>query len=125
VRVAFAVNDEGLEAPVEMRFGRSPRFTIVELESGEYETIQGPGLAASGGAGVTAAQALSNRGVDAVVAGNLGPNACAVLQAAGIKCYQCAGCSVADSLKLLKQGELPEAGSPKVPGHFGLRGFRR
>ncbi|MDP2871175.1 MAG: NifB/NifX family molybdenum-iron cluster-binding protein [Bacillota bacterium] len=121
MKAAFAVSEEGLEALVESRFGRSPRFTIVDLESGEHETIQGPGAAATGGAGVATAQALANRGVEAVVAGNLGPNACAVLQAAGIDCYQAAGRTVAQTVELLRQGQLTATGSPTVPGHFGLR----
>jgi predicted Fe-Mo cluster-binding NifX family protein len=121
MRAAFAVGRAGLDAQVEDRFGRAEMFTVVDLDSGENETIAGPGISASGGAGVATAQALAGRGVEAVVAGNFGPNAVAVLQASGIKCYQCAGRSVAETVELIRQGRLDAADRPTVPGHHGLR----
>jgi len=121
MKVAFAVNEPGPDATVEYRFGRAPMFTIIDLDSGQHEVIDGPGVGAAGGAGVATAQALAQRGVTAVVAGNLGPNASAVLQASGIECYSAGGMTVSEAAKMLQEGQLQKTSGPTVAGHFGLR----
>jgi predicted Fe-Mo cluster-binding NifX family protein len=120
VKAAFAVDGPGPDALVQDRFGRAAMFTILDLESGQEEVINGPGVGAGGGAGVATAQALAERGVSAVVAGNLGPNAAAVLRASGILCYAAHGMTVSEAARLLQQGCLEKADGPTVSGHFGL-----
>ncbi|MBC7325174.1 MAG: NifB/NifX family molybdenum-iron cluster-binding protein, partial [Moorella sp. (in: Bacteria)] len=75
-----------------------------------------------GGAGIQAAQELVKRGVRAVITGRVGPNAAAVLQAAGIKLYTAGGKSVQEAYRQFLNNELaPLTGANAMP-HAGIRG---
>jgi predicted Fe-Mo cluster-binding NifX family protein len=91
----------------------------MDTERGLYEIHGNEGQSASGGAGINAAQCLVNMGVEAVVTGNVGPNALGILSAAGIPVYRGAGIPVSEALEQFKQGILEEI-SQAVPKHYGL-----
>ncbi|MHA1263349.1 MAG: NifB/NifX family molybdenum-iron cluster-binding protein, partial [Candidatus Freyarchaeota archaeon] len=79
--VKIAVSSQtpnGLEAITDMRFGRCPFYTIVEVDGNDIrnvEVVENPAVSAFGGAGIQAAQFIANQGVKVVIAGNYGPNA--------------------------------------------------
>jgi len=91
MKIAFASSSKGgLDDKVSDQFGRCPTFTIVTVESGKIVNVvavENPGYKAVSGAGIKAVQKLIDEGVDAVVAGNFGPNAEAALYEVGIKVY--------------------------------------
>lgn len=73
---------------------------------------------AARGAGVQAATAVASRGVDAVITGNIGPNAHKVLVAAGIVAHTVeSGVHVCEALASFKRGDLPMAEEPTVGEH--------
>lgn len=74
-----------LESTVDPRFGRCAYFIIVDTETYAFEAVSNEAAMASGGAGVRAAQTVASMNVDAVLTGNVGPNAFPALQDAGIK----------------------------------------
>lgn len=119
MKVAFTVGGKDLNAVVEPRFGRCSSFLVMDTERGLYEIHGNEGQSASSGAGITAAQCLVNMGVEAVVTGNVGPNALGILSAAGIPVYRGAGIPVSEALEQFKQGILEEI-SQAVPKHYGL-----
>lgn len=126
LKLAICARDRGLEAAVDRRFGRCACFVIVDPDSGEVvESVLNENAGAGGGAGPQSAQLLSECGVDAVVLGNVGPNAAAALEAAGIKIYTGIEGTVQQTLQKFKDGALQPAAGATVSPHFGMRGGGR
>lgn len=122
LKVAVSATGEDLDAQIDPRFGRCQYFIIVDTESMDYEAIPNESAMASGGAGIQAAQTVVGRGVEAVITGNVGPNAFQTLSASGIKIITGVGGIVRDAVDKFKKGELEGTSSPTVPGHFGMGG---
>jgi predicted Fe-Mo cluster-binding NifX family protein len=97
-------------------------FHIVDPETMEFEVADNQGLAAMGGAGVQAAQLVVQKGVNALITGNLGPNAATALSASGIKVYLVPGGTVKEVTEAYKSGTLKEVSGSTVPPHFGMGG---
>ena len=113
----FGYGEMGSE--MDPRFGRAPYFLLVDTETGEHEVVENSAIAASGGAGIAAAQLVVDRGVSHVLTGNCGPNAFRVLDAAGIGVVIGAGGSVSDAVARFVNGELKATGGASVRGHWG------
>lgn len=111
---------EGLDSPIDPRFGRAPFFVLVDLESSAVESVQNTSADARGGAGIQAAQRLAGLGVGALVTGNVGPNAIQTLSAAKINVYQSRGGTVRDAAEQFKRGELPPISGATAPAHGGI-----
>lgn len=128
MKVVVSSTGRDLDAPVSLIFGRCPVFIFVETgdEPGvsEITAVDNPAVGAAGGAGVQASQFVVGQGVEAVVSGNLGPNAFRVIQAAGVSAYQVAGGTVREALAALEAGELSPITAPGAD-HVGLGGQRR
>jgi predicted Fe-Mo cluster-binding NifX family protein len=103
------------------RFGRCQYFIFVDPQSMELEAVENPNLGAAGGAGIQSAQFVGNKGVGAVITGQVGPNAFATLQAAGIKILTGASGAVREVVEKYKKGQLSSsAQGPTVQAHFGM-----
>ncbi len=87
MKIAISATRPGAEATLEMRFGRCPFFAVYDSETKQFEWYENEGIKAASGAGTGAAQALLDRGVEAVVSGQFGPKAVQVLEAGGIKMF--------------------------------------
>ncbi|MDH4222285.1 MAG: NifB/NifX family molybdenum-iron cluster-binding protein [candidate division Zixibacteria bacterium] len=121
MKVAITSQGDNLNAQVDTRFGRCAYFVIVDLEERKIEAVPNPASDATGGAGPQAAQAIADKGVGAVITGNVGPNAFQTLRAANIKIYQGAFGTVQETLTKYEIGELQELSNSSVSSHFGLR----
>lgn len=121
MKVAITSQGNGLDAQVDLRFGRCAYFIVIDTETEEMEVVSNPSADAMGGAGPQAAQAIADKGVEVVITGNVGPNAFRTLSAANIRIYQAAAGTVKETLAKYKSGELKELSNSSVPGHFGLR----
>ena len=121
MKVGITSNGENLDSDVDQRFGRCKYFIIVDTETMEFEALSNKNIMASGGAGIQAAQTIANKGVEAVITGNIGPNAFQTLAAAGIKIYTEASGKVRDTVNKCKKGELKETERPNVGSHSGIR----
>ena len=119
MKVAVTGKGPSLGDQVDSRFGRCPWFVIVDTSTSQFDSVQNEGLSASGGAGVQSAQLLSGRGVSAVLTGNCGPKAFAVLKTAGIAVHTGAEGTVRDAVAQFSAGALTLAGSPNVDSHSG------
>ncbi len=107
MKICITSTDENLESAVSPRFGRCPYFLIVDTESKEVEVIENSSNRASRGAGVGAAQRVSEAGCDVVIAGNVGPNALFALERFGIKAYTgAAGKTGEEALKAFNNRKL-------------------
>jgi predicted Fe-Mo cluster-binding NifX family protein len=119
MRIAVSANGSSLDAEVDPRFGRCQYFIIVDPETMEFEVVNNSGAMAGGGAGISTAQMIAGKGVDAILTGNCGPNAFQVLSAAGIKVTTGVSGKVQDAVRDYKAGKYQATSQPNVPGHFG------
>jgi predicted Fe-Mo cluster-binding NifX family protein len=85
-----------------------------------FEAVDNPAVGAAGGAGIQAAQFIVEQGADAVISGNVGPNAFDVLEAANVPVYLFNGGTVRDAVTAYKAGDLPNAGAATAPEHAGM-----
>ena len=122
VKIAICSEGPGLESAVDPRFGRCLYFVLANSDGEKLEDVPNPSTGASGGAGVQTAQFIADKGVDVVLAGNVGPKALAALDASNIKIYTGISGTVADALAQYQQDKLTLIADSTVPQHFGLRG---
>ena len=120
MKICVSASASDLDAQVDPRFGRCPYFVIVDSETMEFEAIPNTAAGATGGAGIQAAQTVAGKGTKVVVTGNVGPNAFQALSTAGIKIVIGAFGTVREAVEAYMRGELREASTSTVRGHFGM-----
>lgn len=120
MKIAITATGPALDAEIDPRFGRCQYFIIVDPETMQFEALENAGSMTSGGAGISTAQMIASRGVEAVLTGNCGPNAYQVLLAAGIKVITGVVGKVQDAVQGYKSGKFQASSQPNVPGHFGM-----
>ena len=119
MKVAFSTSGDSLEAPIDSRFGRAPRFIIYDDASGTLQVIDNSqGLNAAQGAGIQAAETIARSGASCVVTGHCGPKAFRVLSAAGIRIFTTDAPTVAEALERFRSGKLTQSASADVAGHW-------
>jgi predicted Fe-Mo cluster-binding NifX family protein len=110
VKLALTTPGETLEAPLDPRFGRAPRFLVFETDTSAFEIVDNQaGVEAAHGAGVQAAETLARLGVRGVVTGHCGPKAFDVLVRAGIEVYNTDAKTVAEAIAAHRAGTLVAA----------------
>ena len=122
MKIAISATGPSLDAEVDPRFGRCQYFVIVDPDTLEFEAFENTGQMASGGAGIASAQTVANKGVQAVLTGNCGPNAYQTLEAAGIEVITRVSGKVRDAVQGYKSGRFQATAGPSVDAHFGMGG---
>ncbi|MFB6076061.1 MAG: NifB/NifX family molybdenum-iron cluster-binding protein [Candidatus Aenigmatarchaeota archaeon] len=115
MKIILTSDSDKMEGQVSNMFGRCPFFVVVELEDGEIKStkfLENESKDQRGGAGMAAAQTVGNEGVDAVITGNVGPNAFDVLNRLGIDVYSAVNSTLNENIKLFGEGELKKATNP-------------
>ncbi len=125
MKICVTSQGNDLNAVVDPRFGRCQFFIIVETETGEFETIENASISAMGGAGIQSGQLMATKGVQAILTGNVGPNAFQTLQAAGIEIFIGASGTVREAIEKYKRQELKLASDPNVSSKAGMQGKRQ
>jgi len=120
MRIVVTASGADLDAPTSPVFGRCPSYVFVDTETMEFEAVENPAVAASGGAGIRAAQFVVEHGAQAVVTGNMGPNAFNVFQAADVPIYLLAGGTVREAVEAYRQGQLSALGGANAPAYAGM-----
>jgi predicted Fe-Mo cluster-binding NifX family protein len=119
MKIAVSAKGKTLDSELDARFGRAACFIIVDPDSLAYQVVENTqNLNAAQGAGIQAAKTVADQGVKAVLTGNCGPKAYAVLEQAGISVVTGASGSVKAALEQYKNGSLSTAGGPNVNGHW-------
>lgn len=120
MKVAVSVSkDMGLASPIDSRFGRTQGFLIVDSETRQGVFVSNDqNLNAAQGAGIQAAQHVLDAEADVVITGHCGPKAFRVLSGGGVRVYLGANGNAGDVLDSLLAGELQQASSPDVEGHW-------
>lgn len=120
MKVAVCSTGDNLDSMTDPRFGRCAYFVVVNMDTMEFEAVSNQAAMAGQGAGIMAAQTVANKGVEAVIAGNFGPNAFQALNAGGIQIYPWAGGTVRQAIEALKAGQLQPMGGPSVQARYGM-----
>ena len=116
-----AITAQGIEpsSEIDLRFGRAKWLILVDTESGDFQAHDNAvNLNAVQGAGIQTGQNIANLGVDAVITGNVGPNAFKTLNAADIKIFLAEKQTVAEAIDSFKAGEMKEVDQANVEGHW-------
>jgi predicted Fe-Mo cluster-binding NifX family protein len=120
MKIVVTANGSSLDAPASPVFGRCPSYIFVDPDTMEFETVENPAVGAAGGAGIQAAQFVVERGANAVVTGNVGPNAFNVFRSAGVPIYIGQGETVRDAVEAYKNNQLREVRGATGPAHAGM-----
>jgi predicted Fe-Mo cluster-binding NifX family protein len=97
------------------RLGWAGYFVVVDTDSGSFFAHENErARQAARGAGVEAARQILGLGVEAVVTGNVGPNAAAALRAGNVTVHRQNWGTVRDAIEQVKGGQLPELGDVKT-----------
>lgn len=120
MKIAFPATGTDLSCTLDGRFGRAPRFLIVDSDTGTFEALENNGNAdASQGAGIQSAQAVIAAGARILVSSHCGPKAFKVFQSAGVKILQADIAPISELMDNFLQGALPEMQGPDKAGHAG------
>lgn len=109
-RVAVASHGEGLEAPLEIRFGICSSFVVVDPTTMEWEVVRvkpdGPAQTVNR----RAIRAVARSGAVALITPQVHPECCMALRALAIAVYLAPeGITVRQAIELYEQGKLEES----------------
>ena len=118
MKICISSTGPNLTDQVDARFGRCPYFLFVDSESSKLlKSVVNQSVHSMQGAGITAAQLVANEKVEAVITGNVGPNAFHVLTISKIKIYTGVfNMTVETALAEFKKGQLQQLTSQPVGG---------
>lgn len=119
MKICISTTGKDLAAAVDPRFGRAQGYIIIDTETNAFECIENSAAMAGGGAGTKAAQLVIDKAVQTVLTGNIGPNAFAVLSAAGITIYTGVSGTVQAAVDMFLGGSLQPVAAPTAEAHAG------
>jgi predicted Fe-Mo cluster-binding NifX family protein len=119
MKLIFASTGINLDAELDQRFGRCLNFVSYDTETKEVSSANNSqNLNAAQGAGIQAAATVSELGADYIFCKHCGPKAFRVFQAAAIKVICGVEGTLKDLIKEFEAGNLKEADSADVEGHW-------
>jgi predicted Fe-Mo cluster-binding NifX family protein len=121
MKVCLSSTANNLDAQLDPRFGRCAYLLIIDTETLQFESIPNMAAGTTGGAGIQAAQTISNKGAKVVITGNIGPNAFRALSAANIEMITGTSGTIREVIEKFKKGELKKTNAPTVGGHYGAQ----
>ena len=109
-RVAVVSTGEGLDAPVELRFGICSAFVVVDPATMEWETIQVEPDGPAEHVNMNGIRAVVRSGAGAVITPQIDPKCCMALRALAVSAYLAPeGITVREAVERYAQGELEES----------------
>jgi predicted Fe-Mo cluster-binding NifX family protein len=119
MKVAITAQGKEKSSEIDLRFGRTKWLIVVDTETGDFHVHDNTvNLNAVQGAGIQTGRNIANLDVDAVITGNVGPNAFKTLNAAGIKIFLAKKQTVIKAVESFKAGNLKEVDNANVEGHW-------
>lgn len=113
--IAVSSTGRSLSSMVNPRFGRSSCFVVVDTATGDHRALDNSAAESRGGAGIETARLLLDNGVDAVVAGYVGPHAFDALKASGIKVFAGVDGTVEQAVLGIAEGRIKPADATTGP----------
>ncbi len=122
MKICITSHGGTLASQVDPRFGRCAFFIVVDTDTMKFEAIENTQAQAMGGAGVQSGKIVSEKAVEVLLTGNVGPNAYQTLQASGVEIITGISGLVQEAIEKYKNGELKPTSEPNVESHFGMKG---
>lgn len=122
MKIAISATGPSLDADVDPRFGRCQYLVIVDTDTMEFEAVENTNIMASSGAGIATGQTIANKGVQAVLTGNCGPNAYQTLTAAGVQVITGVTGKIREAIEGYKTGRFQAASQPTGAAYSGTGG---
>jgi len=119
-KICATSQGNALDSDIDPRFGRCHYFIIVNVDTLEFEVLENPNISSAGGAGIQSGQLIAGKGVEAILTGNVGPNAFQTLQAGNINVITGLTGSIKEAVERYKKGELKPMQGPSVGSKFGM-----
>lgn len=119
MKIAVTSQGTNLDAEVDPRFGRAQYILVVDSETLDFDVIDNKdNVNAFKGAGIQAAQTVSEKGAEVLLTGYCGPNAFKAMKAANIGVANDAAGTVRNAVKAYMDGKLPLATDANVEGQW-------
>jgi len=119
MKIAVTAQGKKLSSEIDLRFGRAKWLIVIDTETGNFQAHDNIlNLNAVQGAGIQTGQNIANLGIEAVITGNVGPNAFKTLNAADIKIFLAEKQTIQEAIDLFKAGKLKEVNQANVEGHW-------
>jgi len=119
MKIAVTAQGKELDSQIDQRFGRAKWIIVVDSETGDFAAHDNVvNLNAVQGAGIQTGQNIANLGVEAVITGNVGPNAFKTLNAANVKMFLAEKQTVQNAIDSFKAGKIKEVEQANVEGHW-------
>jgi len=119
MRIAVTTGGNDLDAQIDSRFGRAPKFLVVDTETMRFDVIPNTqSLDLAQGAGIQSAQNVLVLKPEVVLTGNCGPKAFRALSAAGIKVVVGVKGKISDAIHDYMNGKYVETTEANVEGHW-------
>ena len=119
MKICITAQGNTLKDAVDPRFGRCQYFIIVDSDTEEFEAFKNPNIDSSGGAGIQSGQLIAEKNAQAVLTGNIGPNAFKTLHAAGVNIFTGVTGTIKEAINKYKNDEYKTTNGPSVDSHFG------
>ena len=110
MKIAVSANGKNLRDRVSEVFARCPYFVIADVQKGEIralQTIKNESQQQKGRAGISVAQLMAEKNIEAVITKNIGPRAFEVLHQFHIKVFSADG-EIKQVLKDFMEEKLEE-----------------
>jgi len=119
MKVAVTSQGRELASRIDPRFGRARWLIVANTETGQSETYDNAvNLNAAQGAGIQTAKNVADLQAEAVITGNVGPNAFRTLNAAGLRVFLVENQTVQEAIDAFKADKLKQAVQASVEGHW-------
>ena len=110
MKIAITSTGPDLDSTVDERFGRARYLLVMDLETGNFESVDNmANMEAMQGAGVQASHEIVERGVDWLLTGHVGPKAFQALSTAGVSMGVGASGTVQETLDRFRAGAFKPA----------------
>jgi predicted Fe-Mo cluster-binding NifX family protein len=117
MKIAVTAQGPEPDSQVDQRFGRAYWILFYDQTSDSWEALENSGARnAPQGAGIQAAQQVSDRQAKVLITGVTGPKAFKALTAAGIRVVHGAAGTAREALQAYRQGRLTEASAEMAVG---------
>ncbi len=104
--IAVPAEEQKLDSPLCVSFGRAPYYCIFDTQTQKSRFIENAAAQSPGGAGIQAAQDLVDAEITTLITFRLGENAAKVLNAGNVSLLKALNLSIADNISALLENKL-------------------
>ena len=122
MKIAICSKGNDLSSLCDERFGRCETFLVFDTETKESFVVDNEAKNEGAGAGGKAVKTLFHKGVDLLIAPELGPKAMEAIKAFELETYRAIpNITVEEQIKSYEEGKLEKINASTVAEHSGLR----